>query len=148
MYGVLSLKYPVNVSKPLCTHGMWSLSPWFFLHISSIIQLLASCGLKSLGQGQFFTSACAAGPGFGGDVSAQQMQPYRYRCSVQYAPLVLWDGCGPIHLPVAWHQSLSVPEYCAVRTAPSSSINKNNPGSWMSAYMHKFLWAMKAGRED
>lgn len=144
----LSLKYPVNVYKSLCTHRIQLLSPWFFLHILSTVQLLASCGLKSSGQGQFLTPASAAGLDFAGDASAQQTQPYRYHWSVQHAPLVLWDGCGPIRLPIAGHQSLSVPGYCAVWTAPSSSIKKNNPGSWMSGYMHEFLWAIKAGRED
>lgn len=51
-------------------------------------------------------------------------------------------------LPVAQHQSLSVPQYCALRTAPSSHTNKNNPGIWRSVYMHKFLCVIKAGRKD
>lgn len=35
----LSLKYPVNVSKSLCTHRMWLLFSWFLLHCSSTVQL-------------------------------------------------------------------------------------------------------------
>lgn len=112
----LPLKYPVNVSKSLCTHKMWLLSSWF-------VYLTAPCLLQTK-ISRAGTSACAAGLDFAGNVSAQQMQPYHYHRSVKCDPLVPWDGCGPIHLPVAWHQSLSVPGYCAVRAVPSSSITK------------------------
>lgn len=55
---------------------------------------------------------------------------------------------GPIHLPTAWRQLVPVPVYRAAQTAPSSRIHTNKLGSWMSAYMHIFVWAIKAGRED
>lgn len=121
---------------------------WFQCpHDSSSTFCLARYGLKSLRWGQFLTSACAAGLDFAGEVFAQQIQLYCCHCLVQRAPLVLPAVCEPVHPPIAQHQSLSVPEYCAVWTALSSCINKKNPRQ-LGECLHAPIPVSNKGREQ